>query len=148
MQFGAVALVLVETIFRKLCAEVTHDPIARDFRDHARGGDGQTVTIAVNDCGLRKGEWKNRQPVDEHVLWRNCERSERDAHCLMRCAQNIDPIDLEMIDNADRPRDVAIRNQLIVNFVATFRRKLFRIVQLSMFEFFRQHNRGGDDWPR
>ena len=108
MQFGAVALVLVETILGKLSAEVTHDPISRDFGDHARRGDGQAVAIAVNDRGLRKGKRKNRKPVDEHMLRRNGESAERDAHRLMRGAQNVDPIDLEVIDNADAPRDFGV----------------------------------------
>ena len=72
MKFGAVALVLVETIFGKLGAEVTHDSVARHLGDHARGRDGQTVAIAVNDCGLRKWEWKNGKAIDQNVIWRKC----------------------------------------------------------------------------
>ena len=64
MKFGAVALVLFETIFGKLRAEVTHHSITRHFRDHARGRDGQAVAIAVDDGGLRKWKWKNRETVD------------------------------------------------------------------------------------
>ena len=110
MKFGAVALVLVEAIFRKLRAEVTHHSVARNFRDHARGRDGQIVAIAVNDRGLRKWEWKNRKPVDEHMFWRNAERRERDPHRFVRRAQDVDPVDLEMIDNADAPGDFGMRN--------------------------------------
>ena len=108
MQFGAIALVLVETIFGKLCAEVTHHSIARHLRDDARRRDRQAVTIAVDDRRLRKGKWKNRESVDQDMLGRNRERRERDSHCLVRRAQNVDPIDLEMIDNAHAPRDVGI----------------------------------------
>jgi len=39
MQFGGVALVLVEAIFGKLRAKVTHYPVARDLGDDARGSD-------------------------------------------------------------------------------------------------------------
>jgi len=108
MQFGAVTLVLVETILGKLRAEVTHDPVARHLGDHAGGGDRQTVAIAINDRGLWERKWENGQPVDQHVLRRQDEGRERDPHCFMRCAQNVDSIDLEMIDNADRPCDLAI----------------------------------------
>ena len=83
MQFGGVALVLVEAIFGKLGAEVTHHPIARDFRDHTRGRDCQTVAIAIDDRGLRKWERKNRQAVNEHMLGRKRERAQRDPHCLV-----------------------------------------------------------------
>ena len=60
MEFGAVALVLAETIFGKLRAEVTHHPITSDFSDHARRGDSQTVAIAVDDRGLRERKRKHR----------------------------------------------------------------------------------------
>ena len=39
MQFCSVTFVLAETILRKLRTKVTHDPVTRDFRDHACGGD-------------------------------------------------------------------------------------------------------------
>ena len=42
--------------------------------------------------------------------------------------QNIDPIDLDMINDADRPDDVDVSDQLLMNLFAQFRRKLFRIV--------------------
>jgi len=108
MQLGAIALVLFETILGKFPAEVTHDPVARDLRNHAGSRDGQAVAIAVDDRGLRKWKWKNGKTVDQHVLGRNGKRGERDSHRFMRCSQNINPIDLEMIDNADAPRDFGI----------------------------------------
>ncbi len=74
MQFGAVALVLVKTIFGKLRTEVTHDSVAGDFRDHARGRDRQTVAIAVDDRGLREGKRKNGKTVDQDMFRRNRER--------------------------------------------------------------------------
>ena len=68
MQFGAVALVLVETIFGILRAEVTHDPVPCDFRDHARGGDAQAVAIAIDDRGLRQRERMDGESIDERVI--------------------------------------------------------------------------------
>ena len=56
MQFCSVTFVLAETILRKLGAEVTHDPVSRDLRDHACGGNAQADAIAVDNCCLRK--WK------------------------------------------------------------------------------------------
>ena len=118
MQFGAVALVLVETIFGKLPAEVTHDPVARHFRDHARGRDGQTVAITFDDRRLGTREWKNGKTVDQDVIWRHREGRESNAHRLMRCAQNIDPVDFDVINDPDAPRDLQIGNQLVVDFFA------------------------------
>src|SRR5438105_15296547 len=108
MKLGAVAIGPVETLFGKLSAEVTHDSVARHFGDHARGRDGQTVAIAVNDCRLREWKWKNRTTIDQNVVRRKRERAQRDSHRFVRCAQNINPIDLEMIDNANAPRDFAV----------------------------------------
>ena len=144
VQFGAVALVLVETIFGKLRAEVTHDSVARHFRDHAGGGDGQTVAIAVDDRCLRKWKWKNWETIEQNVLRRKSQRGERDPHRFMRCAQNIDPIDFEMIDNADSPDDFAIRNQFFVDFFAKLWVKLFGIVQFAVPKSLRQNNRPCD----
>ena len=73
------------------------------------------------------------------------QRLDSETHCHVTRAQNVDPIDLQMIDNADAPGDFAICNQLVVDLVAAFRRKLFRIVQLPMPKLFRQDNCRGDD---
>src|SRR4051812_17346026 len=49
VKFGAVTFVLAEAIFRETGAEVAHNRIAGDLRDHAGGGNTETVAIAVND---------------------------------------------------------------------------------------------------
>src|SRR5437588_11986145 len=110
VQFGAITLVLVETIFRKLGAEVTHHSVARDLGDHAGSGNAQTVAVAVDNGRLRKWEWKDGKTVDQDVIWWHRERRESNAHRLMRCAQSIDPVDLAVIDDPDSPRDLQIRN--------------------------------------
>ena len=53
VQFRAVAFVLAKAIFRETRAEVAHNRVTGDFRDDARGGDGETVTIAIDNRGLR-----------------------------------------------------------------------------------------------
>ena len=108
MKFGAVTLVLVEAIFWKLRAEVTHHPIARYLRNHARGRDGQAVTVTIDNCGLRKWKRKNRKAVNQDVLWRQRQGGERDSHCFMGRPQNIDAINFEMIDDSDTPGDFGI----------------------------------------
>ena len=110
MQFSAVAFVLAKAIFGKTRAKVTHHPVARNLGDHAGGGDAQTVAIAVDDGRLRKWEWKNGKTVDQDVVWRHRKRRESDAHRLMRCAQNIDPVDFDVIDNANGPGDLGVRS--------------------------------------
>ena len=69
VQLSAITLVLAETILGEAGAEFTHNPIARHFRDHAGGSDGETVAIAVDDRGLRQGKGNDRKPIDQDVLW-------------------------------------------------------------------------------
>jgi hypothetical protein len=63
----------------------------------------------------------------------------------MARTQDIDPVDLDRIDNADGPPDFGIRNQIAINFFAQFRRELFGIVQTTMAKFFGKNRRGGND---
>ena len=58
MKFRAVAFVLSKTVFRKLHAEATHDPIARDLGDHASGCDRLANAVPVDDGRLRKWKWE------------------------------------------------------------------------------------------
>jgi hypothetical protein len=60
VQLRPVTFVLAEAIFRETGAEVAHNRIARDFRDHARSGYGKAVAIAIDDGRLRQRKRKNR----------------------------------------------------------------------------------------
>src|SRR5438105_3060401 len=51
-----------------------------------------------------------------------------------------------MIDNPNGPLDLGIGDQLLINLLAQFGRELFRILQLTMAEPFRQHNGRGYHW--
>jgi hypothetical protein len=148
VKFRGVALVLAETIFGKTSAEVPHNRVARDFRDHARGGDAETVAIAVDDGGLREREWEHRQAVDEDMLGLKSEAGEGKPHRLLGRAQDIDRVDLDGIDDADGPGDCVVANQILVNLFAFLGKKLLRIVQLPVPEFFRKNNGCGYDGPR
>ena len=145
MQLGAVAFVLAETIVGKACAEVTHHLVARHLGDHAGGGDRQAVTIAVDDRGLWEWKRKDRQSVDKDVIGRGKERGAGGAHRFVRRPQNVDSIDLEVIDHADRPNDLGIARKIDINFFAQFRYKLFRIVEFAMPKSLGQNDCGGDD---
>jgi hypothetical protein len=148
MQFGSITFMLAETILWKLCAKVTHHPVARDLGDHAGRSDAQADAIAVDNCSLRKGKRDHRQSVDQNVLGRFDQGFDRQAHGAVARAQNVDPIDLDGINNTDGPSDFEITDQFAIDFLAQFRRELFRIVQATMTEFFRENHGGRDDWTR
>src|SRR5438445_9435920 len=80
MQFCSITFVLAETILREVPAKVTHDPVARDLRDHACRGDAQADAIAIDNCRLRKGKRKNRQTIEQKVVRRFEHRFNREAH--------------------------------------------------------------------
>lgn len=145
MQLGAVALVLAETIFGKTRAKFTHNPIARDLGDDAGGRDGETIAIAFDDGGLGQREGRNGKPIDENVFRRKGERRERRAHGAVGRTQNVDPVDLDVIDNADGPRDFAVADKIDINFFAKFGRELFGVVQFPVTKFLgKNHGRGHD----
>ena len=116
MQFCSVTFVLAETILRELRAKVTHHPVAGDLRDHACGRDAQTDAIAIDDCRLRKWKRNYRQTINQNVVGRFEQCFNREAHRTVARAQNVNPIDLNRIDNSDRPSDVGIRNELAIDF--------------------------------
>jgi hypothetical protein len=148
MKFRAVAFVLAEAILGKTSAEVAHNRVARDFRDHARGGDAQTVAVAVNDRRLWQWKRKNGEAVDENVLRLEGKRCERGAHGLVGGAQDIDRVDLHRIDDSDGPDDRAIGDEIVINFFAFLREQLLGVVETPVPKFFRQNNRGGYDRAR
>ena len=118
MQFCSVTFVLAETILRELRAKVTHDPVARDLRDHACRCDAQTDAIAIDNCRLRKWKRNHRQPINQNVVRRFEQRFNRKAHRAVAGAQDVNPVDLNRIDDADGPSDFGIRNQLAIDFFA------------------------------
>jgi hypothetical protein len=134
--------VLAETIFRKTRAEVAHNRIASDFCDHRRRRDAQAVAIAVDDRGLGQRKGKHRQAVDENVLRLKGESGDGRAHRLVGRAQDVDRVDLDRIDDTDRPCDSRVGDEFAIDFLALLRQELFRIVQLSVPKFFRKNNRG------
>jgi len=149
MQFGAVAFVLAETILRELRAKFTHNPIACDFRDHARGRDRLAVAISVDDGGLGERKGNDGQSIDQDVLGRERECGDGVAHGPVRCPQNVYSIDFKVIDYSDRPSDLGVTRKVDINFFAQLRGELLGIVQFPVPEFFRQnhgrgHNRAGE----
>jgi len=118
MQFGSVTFVLAEAILGEPRTKVTHDAVARDLGDHACGSDAQANAIAVDDGRLRKRKWYYRQAVDQDVLGRFHQGFDRHAHGAMARAQDVDPIDLDGINNTDSPSDFGISGQFAIDFFA------------------------------
>jgi hypothetical protein len=108
MQFGSVTFVLAETILRELRAKVTHHSVASDFRNHASGSDAQAYAIAIDDGGLRKRKRDYRQSIDQDVVWHLNQGFDCQAHGTVARAQNVNPIDLDGINDTDSPSDVGI----------------------------------------
>lgn len=142
MQPGAVALVLAETILRKARAKFTHQTVAGHLRNHACGRDAQAEAIAVDDRRLREREGENRQAINQDMIGRYREAGDRDPHRLVRCAQDVNSVDLQVIDSADCPDDLGMRGEVMVNLSAQVGGKLLRILQPAMPETLRQ-DRGG-----
>jgi len=103
VQFGAVALVLAEAILGEPLTELSHYHITRDLCNHTRSRDAETETIAIDDGGLRKREWRDRQSIDQNVIGSQTDSLNRNPHRFMRSAQNVNRVDLDRIDDSDRP---------------------------------------------
>jgi len=106
VQLGSVTLMLAETIVRETPAKFPHQCVARHLCDHARRRNTQAQAIAIDNRCLWEWERDHRQAIDQRMLGRNRKACHRDAHRLVRSAQDIDPIDLDRIDNPDRPNDL------------------------------------------
>jgi hypothetical protein len=118
MQFGSITFVPAETILWKLRAKVTHHPVPHDLGDHAGGSDAQTDAITVDDGRLRKWKRDHRQTVNQDVVGRFDQRFDGQAHGAMARAQNVDPIDLDGINNTDSPSDFGLRDEFAIDFLA------------------------------
>ena len=124
MQFGTVTFMLTETILWKLCAEVTHDSVARDFRNYAGGGDALAEAITINNRSLGNRKWNNGQAVDQDVLGRREEHFNGNTHRAMRRPQNIYAINLDRVHRANAPANVDVARELSINLLAEVRRQL------------------------
>ena len=148
VQLGSVTFVLAKAILWELRAKVTHHPVAGYLGDHAGGSDAQTKTVSIDDRSLRERKRNNWQPIDQDMIRRIHQGRDRQAHRSMARAQDVDAIDLDGIDNADRPSHLRIGYQIQINFLPQFRRKLFGIVQATMTKFFGQNYGGGNNRTR
>jgi hypothetical protein len=118
MDLSAVTFMLAEAILRKMGTEVTHHSVTRNFRDHTGSGDRKAEAIAIDDSGLRKRKGNHGQAINQDVVRRVGEGGNGGAHRFVRSAQDIDPVDFHGIDNAHRPAEVRIRDEIVINFFA------------------------------
>jgi hypothetical protein len=128
MDLSAVTFMLAEAILRKMGAEVTHHSVPGNFRDHTGSGDRKAQAIPIDNGGL--GNWKrnNGQAINQDVVGCAGECCNGLAHRSVCGAQNVDAVDLRGIDNTDRPTEIGIGDQVVVNFFTQVRRELFGIV--------------------
>jgi hypothetical protein len=138
--------VLAEAILRELGAKVTHHPIACYLGDHAGGSDAQADTVALNDRRLRKWERNDGQSINQNVFRRFIQCCGCQSHGPMAGAQNVDAIDFDGINNAERPPDLGIGHQIRINILPQFGGKLLGIVQATMAKFFRKNYSSSDNW--
>jgi len=148
VQLGSVTFVLVEAILRELGAKVTHHSVARYLGDHAGGSNAQTDAVAVNNRSLRKRKRNDGQSINQDMIRRIGQGRDCQAHRSMAGAENVNAIDLDRIDRADRPSDLGIGHQIRINFLAQLRCKLFGIVQATMTKFFRKDDCSGHNRAR
>jgi hypothetical protein len=148
VQLGSVTFVLVEAILWELGAKVTHHSVACYLGDHAGGSNAQTDAVAVNNRSLRKRKRNDGQSINQDMIRRIGQGRDCQAHRSMAGAENVNAIDLDRIDRADRPSDLGIGHQIRINFLAQLRCKLFGIVQATMTKFFRKDDCSGHNRAR
>jgi hypothetical protein len=76
------------------------------------------------------------------------ERFHRNAHRPMRCAQDVDSVDLYMIDKADSPADFGVVGKIDIDLFAQFRCELFGVIQTPMAEFIWENHGSRDNRTR
>jgi hypothetical protein len=145
MQFGAVTFMLAKAILRKLRAEVTHDSVARHFRNDAGSSDTLADAIAIDDRRLGNRKWHDRKAVNQRMLRRRQQFFHSHPHGVMRRAQDVDSVDLNRVHNANTPYDLGVRGKIDIDCLAQFGYELLGIVQSSVPEFFGKNDRRGQD---
>jgi hypothetical protein len=145
VQFGCVAFVLRETVFRIFAVELEHEPIASYFCDHAGGGDGEAEGVAADERGLLDRKRSNGQSIDQHVIRSRSELNDGGTHGFVRGAENVQLVDVAMSNDCDRPVYIGAREQFFVETLALEARELFGIPQDVVVVVTGKDDCGGDD---
>ena len=144
---SSIALMLRKTVIGVKRVPLDHQAIPRDLRNHARGRDAVTQSVATHERGLRNGKGVDGKPIDQHVLHHDPQRSHGAPHRLMRGAQDIDAIDLLGLQDRHRPREVFAGHQLFEDLLALQLGELLRVVQLCDPDLLGHHYSGRDYRP-
>ncbi len=113
MQRGAIAFMPGKFVAGMPRIHFHHEAVAGDFGDDARRRDAEAAPIAADECGLRKGKGEHRPPVDQDVIWCERERSHGAAHRLMGGAEDVQPVDLRVLHDGQRPADGLVADEFL-----------------------------------
>ena len=81
------------------------------------------------------------------MIGRPAQPVEGEAHRFVGRAQNINLIDLDGVDDANAPKNILMRHQLVIDFLTQLGQQLFRVLQFPVPEFLWQNHRRRHHWP-
>ena len=118
-----------------------HEKIARDFRDHARGGDRERTRVAAHQRVAGVAERRDGTPIHQRPVRRRIQPRARGDHRLPRRPQNVHAVHLFRLHPGHAPRDLGIFRQAAIGLFPARRGELFGIVEEGMRERARQNHR-------
>lgn len=144
MLFGTISAVLIKAILWKFAGVFLHAAIATDLGDDAGSGDGEGLSIALDDALVGQGELFHGQAIDETEVDGELifflKRKRRSGHALMGRTENVEGIDGSGISLDLCPADIGVMDQLLEKEVTFFRGDFFRVIQTCERKFFRQND--------
>lgn len=149
---GAVTFVFRKGILRPARVRGEHEPIARDFGEHTRSGDGITPRITFHNRRLRHAQGFDGAAIHERVRRERLQFTERFIHRAMRGFQDIDDINDLRAHLGHAELDLGAMGDEFKEVFALGFGELFGIVQPGEFDgqpvfgpARRQDRGGGDD---
>jgi hypothetical protein len=144
---SSVSLVLRKAVLGIQVVHFAHDPIASHFRNNTRRRDTETLCVALDYGGLGKRKRMHWETVDEDMVRLNLERSDRSPHSLVRCAQDVEKVDIGMLNYAYSPKNVSSIGEFAIDrFAMRFGERL-RIAKRFVTETLGQNYRAGHHRP-
>src|SRR2546423_4537548 len=102
MRFRRITPVVFETVYRVERIIRLHQHVAVDLGDDGSRGDGDTSPVSGNQRDLGHLELFEGDGVEEKDVGTQCEVVDRMQHRQLAGAQDVDPIDGGVLDDADR----------------------------------------------
>lgn len=106
-----VAAVAIEQVAGVTAVVEIHATVPGDLRENRRRGDAADTTIGADQTGLRKGEVRDRKPVDQDMGRNPFQPLDCQAHRTKRGATNVPAIDAERRNRPDRPSEASSKDQ-------------------------------------